>query len=817
MSDEAPTSAPTVTVTTWSPVTATLVVAALQGIVFLAFFLWKRGKDQRANSYELFEPRQFTRSHRSPPPFDGRGCFGWFTAAYAVSQEDCLNFAGLDAYMFLRFLRLGTRMAFVGTCMSLVLLPLYATGEATGLETEQFNLLTMARLEQASMRLWVPTVLWWIFILIILKELWQEWQAYGEHRYRYLAKGDVDTPPEYRYAVRVENVPPTLRSTPQLRSYFERLFPNQVRDVSVCMYTKALDKLIAERQKNIEALEKAVAFTNAKPDKPAPKTSTSMVPCCGPKVEAIPYHRSEIARLNDEIDTAREAVLSEASAQVATDTDVPEEAVEYPNDNASNEQEVELVAKDYDNLGTNVVVEGGTDDVAEATADNGSASSTGYVTFTSLKAKQAAVQCEISGKKDRVDVFAASEPNGVIWDNVTTPLTQQRVVEMVMAAFWMVGVLFWAVPVAFVTALANLNGLLKSVGLPEQDPNSAWYGIVSGLLPVIFLQILMIVLYLCIVACAKMIIKKKSMPEVDTYALFWHQLFQFANLWLILFGGSAISELDTLLNNPDELVRSIAAALPAQSVFFVNYIILASFGAFGLELSMLPTYGVKLLLSMIQPEASKTQRQLDDEQVPPSVIWGRIIPPMIFIWLVSIVYMTIVPMMSVFALVFFSGAYIVWKHQCLHVYASEFEGGGTVTWQTVFVFLLASLYMAELIWVGYMGLKEAPAQAACGFIPFGFTILTHMLINRNIRKPLESLSLEVAALVDQEDGEMTVESASYLIDNQLYGQPSLKTVNEERGAMPYRRSMRDMEYKSSTHAPAHPDNDGEEYDFGDDV
>uniref|UniRef100_A0A7S1UM40 Uncharacterized protein n=1 Tax=Grammatophora oceanica TaxID=210454 RepID=A0A7S1UM40_9STRA len=116
-----------------------------------------------------------------------------------------------------------------------------------------------------------------------------------------------------------------------------------------------------------------------------------------------------------------------------------------------------------------------------------------------------------------------------------------------------------------------------------------------------------------------------------------------------------------------------------------------------------------------------------------------------------------------------------------------------------------------------MGLKEAPAQAACGFIPFGFTILTHMLINRNIRKPLESLSLEVAALVDQEDGEMTVESASYLIDNQLYGQPSLKTVNEERGAMPYRRSMRDMEYKSSTHAPAHPDNDGEEYDFGDDV
>ena len=87
-----------------------------------------------------------------------------------------------------------------------------------------------------------------------------------------------------------------------------------------------------------------------------------------------------------------------------------------------------------------------------------------------------------------------------------------------------------------------------------------------------------------------------------------------------------------------------------------------------------------------------------------------------------------------------------------------------------------------------MGIKEAPGPAGCGFVPLIVTILCHMAINRNIRRPLANLSLEVAADMDIANGELERDLTSmYSLEDQLYAQPTLKTRNEEREPMPNRR------------------------------
>jgi len=426
------------------------------------------------------------------------------------------------------------------------------------------------------------------------------------------------------------------------------------------------------------------------------------------------------------------------------------------------------------------------DAVQVASEDKGlKVSTTGFVTFTSLRAKQAAVQCELTGHPDRMVVVAAPDPKGILWDNVTVPISRQKLFQFQVALLWTAGVLFWAFPVSFVVAISNLNSILKAFGLDEADPNSFWYGLVSGLLPVVALAILMAVLYMVIVAAATKLIRFKSMPEVDSYSFFWHQLFQFANLWLILIGGSAFNQIDELIDDVTAIVDIIAAALPGASVFFVNMILLGSFGGFVLELSMLPTHGIKLIMNIIQPEAMRTQRQLDEGKKPPSIVWGQQVPPVVFIFLVAVIYMPIVPIMEVFALVYFGGMYLVWKHQCLHVYAQEFEGGGDATWQKLFGFLMVSLYMGEVVFIAYMGLKKAVAQFILAFFPFAATIIMHQVLNRNIIKPLKNLSLEVAANLDIEDGELPKDDAG----GKLYAMPALDASQEERGPMPYRRDM----------------------------
>eukprot|EP00545_Synedropsis_sp_CCMP1620_P004793 CAMPEP_0119012876 /NCGR_PEP_ID=MMETSP1176-20130426/7672_1 /TAXON_ID=265551 /ORGANISM="Synedropsis recta cf, Strain CCMP1620" /LENGTH=828 /DNA_ID=CAMNT_0006965913 /DNA_START=192 /DNA_END=2678 /DNA_ORIENTATION=- len=792
----------------WAPIYVTLLFSFVQGVILFCFFLRQRNKDIKRVNYDLFEPRQYTRGHRSPPPFDGgSSTFAWAKAAWKVPDDVCLRNVGLDCYMFIRFLRLAARMTLVGAFLSIFLIPVYATGEARGESTEAFNQLTLNRVESGSNRLWVTVVCWWIFIAFILTELWNEWKAYAKHRYEFLAKGDMDTAKDYRYVIRVENIPADKQSNHALRAYFEHLFPNnQVRQAAVCLYATDLDKSIADRHKALVGYEKAVAFTKAKPDKPLPmvKKDAKMGGLCGgTKVEAIPHYQAEIARLNQEIDSERSALYALADGQAADknavlDAELEETAAELKQPNTDDHVDAANVEIEFEAKGTARVADDQSLETFEEeevlVETDGKASSTGYVTLTSLRAKNAAIQCEISGRKDRMDTFPASDPSGVIWENATVPLTRQRSVQMGVACFWLVGVLFWAVPVSFVTSIANLNGILEAAGLGTADPTSFWYGLVAGLLPVIFLAILMAVLYIAIVMVATKVIRKKSMPEVDSYTLFWHQLFQFANLWLILIGGSFFNNAEGFLNGSTDIFEEVAKAIPGASVFFMNLIAVGSFGAFGLELSMLPTYGVTLIMGLIQPEAQRTQRMLDDARHPPSIIWGKQLPPMIFVYLVAILYMPIVPIVQIFALVYFGGAYIVWKHQCLHVYATPFEGGGETTWQALFGFLMAAIYMSECVFIAYMGIKEGQIQGALGFVPLVVTILMHILLNRNIRKPLENLSLEVAADVDDAEGLQSVDEEadktfSGTIEYQLYGQPGLKPSLDEREPMPYRRDV----------------------------
>lgn len=245
-------------VVAWSPIWVTFGYSIIQGAALFLFFQLKRNKDIDRANHNLFEPRQYTRSHRSPPPYDGgKGLFQWAIAAWKVNDDVCLQHVGLDAFMFLRFLRLSFRMTLFGSALSMILIPVYATGEARGASTEEFNQLTLARVAQGSPRLWATTILWTIFCTFILVELWKEWEVYAKHRYNFLANGDVDTPSDYRYTIRVENIPSDMQSNAALRAYFERLFPNQVCQVSLCDYSTRLDKLIvAERKLSILGLKK---------------------------------------------------------------------------------------------------------------------------------------------------------------------------------------------------------------------------------------------------------------------------------------------------------------------------------------------------------------------------------------------------------------------------------------------------------------------------------------------------------------------------------------------------------------------------------
>jgi calcium permeable stress-gated cation channel len=657
-------------IVSWTPIWVTIVVGFAQGLLFYSFFQHRRKIDkiqyesekdkllstveetdlfseQQPSACNLYEPRQNTRSHRSPRPFASGA---WWNEVLKVSDDETLRCVGLDTYMFLRLLYVGMRITGFGSILSLILLPVYATGNASGPETEQFNLLTLARVEQGSTwRLYVSVLVWYIFCLFILYQFWMEWTLYYKHHTVFSAQGDMDMSIDYRYSVRVEQV--LSNSDGALRAYFERLFPGKVKQTASVIQTCPLEKLIAERQKYILKLEVLVAARNAKPEKPPKQIKVKRV-----KVDAAGYYESEIARLNADVDSLRRKLIKSSGlnrtskkASVAPAAILPssmkdeakgqsmEEGVETGLDmvlptTSSTSQKKDLPLIDDPSYPEDEVLESDIKKIQSSTA---------FVTFTSLRAKQAALQCELTGNPDSMIVFPAADPEfGTIWSNVSVPLRRQIVFQFQAACFFTAGILFWAIPVLFVTSISNLNSILKAFGLPLANANAFWYGLVAGLLPVIMLAVLMIVLYMVITKAATSFIRYKSWPEVDSYCLFWHMLFQFANLWLILIGGSVFNQIDAIIKNfsVESVVEIIAKAMPGASLFFVNMIVCSSFGAFSMELSMFVKYVVTMIMNIISPEAARTQRQLDDGRKPQSLVWGQKVPPIIFIFLVSIIY-----------------------------------------------------------------------------------------------------------------------------------------------------------------------------------
>lgn len=650
-------------VTSWTPIWVTLLVCTVQGVIFYGFFGYRRRHDGKLYHMEtekllntttdgnhsqqqqqpaaalthcqLYESRQYTRSHRSPTPFGATT--SWWRQSMNISNEELLKCVGLDTYMFLRLFHVGTRVTGWGTFLSLVLLPIYATGSATGIATEQFNLLTIARVESggSSWRLYVTVAVWYAFIGVVLREFWNEWQMFYVNRTTFDATGDMDMPIEYRYTVRIEKVPSDTNTDKQLRTYLEQMFPQQVYETAAVIQTKSLEQLMEKRQKiilKLEACVAAAASNTAKSNQP----KQIKVKKLG-KVDAIPYYESEIERYNQEIDVLR-TTLRGGLNTVAPPKEAEEKASSPPPPTILNEEGVET-GLDMKHSTTSAAPTNTT--LAPSDPMMTSTTSTAFVTFTTLRAKQAAIQCELTGDPDTIRVFPAADPTvGTIWSNVTVPLSQQSMLQFYAAVFFTVGILFWALPVSFVTSISNLNSILAAFGLKQANPSVFWYGLVAGLLPVIMLVVLMIVLYMVITAAATSFIRYKSWPEVDAYCLYWHMMFQFANLWLILIGGSLFGQIDTIIETPEfrPILETIAKAMPSSSVFFVNMILCSSFNAFGMELSMLVKYIVTMIMNKISPEASQTQRQLDDKKKPPSLVWGQKVPPVIFIFMVSILY-----------------------------------------------------------------------------------------------------------------------------------------------------------------------------------
>jgi len=232
-----------------------------------------RGERRRSSSAlslmsmdEEEDPSNINESHSRKPASIGFSLpLDWVLPVYKVPWNKVLKDGGLDAYMFLRYIRLCLRITSVSAFWGIIILwPVYANGAGPYGELSWYHF-SMANVDQGSWRIWVPTVFIYLFSAYIFFAMRQEYKHYVELRMDYLGEGgtgDRHGPgqDQQTYSVMVERIPSLLRSDQGLFDYFNHLFPGKVHSACVILSAPDLEATAAKVLDATRRLEKSIAY-----------------------------------------------------------------------------------------------------------------------------------------------------------------------------------------------------------------------------------------------------------------------------------------------------------------------------------------------------------------------------------------------------------------------------------------------------------------------------------------------------------------------------------------------------------------------------
>lgn len=480
-------------VATESVITTLWMQGAVGAVVYIIF------ECVRGNR-EVFAPKLRSQSDRCPPA-PPSGPFAWVMPIVKLNDEDTLKAAGLDALVFLRFLKLCAKMMLACGVVGLILLaPIYAT---TGPGMEGVNGIshyTMGNIKQGGDRLWAPLLCMWGFTILFLYLMNEEYKNFVSLRQTFMRDGSVDVPDQQMYSVMVEDVPTEYRSSDKLRSLFEELFPGQISSAKMAMKYDSIIKVAAERKVVLVNLEKAIAALEADDDKVAPMVKVDKEGnavlcgmCCGDEeVEAIPHWTKELQRLNDKI------VEMKAQAE-ELDNHVPDDE-----EAAAAVKSTEKVDEDEDKM------------------DESCRTATGFVTFTSKRAQAAAYQLTVlSHKYPELKAYQAQSPKDVIWSNTFASTTYCKTAAKLTKIAYITGLLFWGLILASIAGISQLSNLEKIFPFLKQlDPTT--YSILQGQLPVIALIVFIALLPIIFTAISVYIERRKTITAVKNEVVTWY-------------------------------------------------------------------------------------------------------------------------------------------------------------------------------------------------------------------------------------------------------------------------------------------------------
>lgn len=298
-------------------------------------------------------------------------------------------------------------------------------------------------------------------------------------------------------------------------------------------------------------------------------------------------------------------------------------------------------------------------------------------------------------------------PKDVIWDNMALEWWEESLrsgfVTVVIAAM----AFFWAIPVAFSASIANIDALVEQFPwLDWVNDNAAVRKAVSGItgvLPALLLALLLLIVPMILEQLAFVRGVKTGSQKAEFVQRFYF-VFLFIQVFLVVSVAAFFSaSVDTLWSNLEQLqsvnniLTLLARNLPKAANYFFSYMMLQ---ALSVSSGTLLQVGALITWYLLARMFDSTARAKWKRNTTLSTIsWGQFFPVYTNFACIALVYSVVAPLISLFAVLTFSLLWVAQRYSMLYITRFETDTGG-VLYPRAINQTFTGLYVMELCLAG---------------------------------------------------------------------------------------------------------------------
>ncbi|TDL20250.1 DUF221-domain-containing protein [Rickenella mellea] len=638
----------------------------------------------------LFAPRTKLKGFSPHEAHAHQAFFGWILPTIRISELTILQIVGLDAAVLLNFFKMSFYLFSVMSLLSMVILmPInYKNNiDDDGGDDQTIRLLTspsdktpsggrdwLDLLNDANSYLSLHLCFTYLFTLLAMRFIYETYKRFI--RARQIFSLEVVHSIAAR-TVLVTSLPNHLRGERTLAVYFENMGLS-VESVSVCREVSTLKDLLDRRTKALLKLEAAWVEYLGNPS--TVKTYDQAENAPPPLVE---------------LDNDPSTVESQPVRFVVPNRKRP---TIRPGWFTSQVDALEYLEKQFKEA----------DEAVKKKRRSGKFKAThvAFVTFEKMSSAQIASQVVHAASPSQCITHLAPEPRDIVWANMAHSVASLRVRETIVLLLICLLFFFWIFPIAALASLLSYEEIKKTMPWLGQliDSNQQLRAIVQNVLPSVAMITLNGLLPFILEALTyAQGYRARSWIEYSLLRKYF--LFLLVNVVFIFLLASTYWQLiRDLAESPAKVPEKLAQALQQGRArhFFLSYVILQGLGIMPLQLLNLGVIIPRLLFRIF---ITRTPRDFAELNAPPMINYGVVYPQAILVFVVTLLYSIIQPVILIFGAVYFGIGYVVYKYNLLFVFYKPYESQGQA-WPITAVRLVWGIVIFQIFMTGIFILKK---------------------------------------------------------------------------------------------------------------